>query len=298
MNFALITTIVLSLSNPFSVGLASTTVNSTVTAQFNELQLQVQQELKAEFTASVTSGEAPLTVTFDASASTGEGELTYEWWFGNGATATGANVSFTYEYSGEYVAILVVSDGNSESSTSQLIVVSSDKEPNIIQLPYTINTAEVGDDGQYIVLALLPTNINHVDTVPVFNTKQDRITFLRLVDANYHLISQEVVLPNIKESIHFDASNAVSAFALYTLSLNQVPSDDLIAIYPLIEQHPLFSEAVDRLRVLGGMRLVDIDASDPSILKFIADIGLEVARQYFIDNGTVNPDQLIPVEPE
>jgi len=272
VNWILLTTITLTLAIPFNMGLAGTTVNSVVTAQFNELQLQVEQKPEAKFTASVTSGEAPLTVTFDASASTGEGELTYEWWFGNGATATGKHVSFVYENSGEYVAILVVSDGKSESSATQLIVPTNDKEPNTIQLPYTIDTAEVGDDGQYIVRGLLPTNIQHVDTVPVFNTRQNRITFLSLVDTEYKEIAQEVVLPNIKESIHFNASNAVSALALYALSISQVPSDDLIAIYPLIEQHPLFPEAVNRLRILGGMRLVDIDANDPSILKFIADI--------------------------
>jgi len=54
-----------------------------------------------------------------------------------------------------------------------------------------IDTAEVGDDGQYIVRGLLPTNIQHVDTVPVFNTRQNRITFLSLVDTEYKEIAQE-----------------------------------------------------------------------------------------------------------
>ena len=61
--------------------------------------------------ATPASGVAPLAVTFSASATDPEGApLSYAWSFGDGGSATGANVSHTYA-AGSYTATLTVSDG-------------------------------------------------------------------------------------------------------------------------------------------------------------------------------------------
>ncbi len=58
------------------------------------------------------SGTAPLTVAFSGAATDPEAApLSYSWAFGNGATASGANVSYTYTTAGSYNATLSVSDG-------------------------------------------------------------------------------------------------------------------------------------------------------------------------------------------
>ena len=62
---------------------------------------------------SPTSGETPLTVEFDASQSTDPDDdpITFNWDFGDGATATGATVSHTYDKTGIYTVTLSPDDG-------------------------------------------------------------------------------------------------------------------------------------------------------------------------------------------
>ncbi len=71
-------------------------------------------------TASQTVGNVSLYVTFDASCSTdADGNaLTYSWDFGNGDSATGAQVATWYDYPGYYIVTLTVTDSNGASSVS------------------------------------------------------------------------------------------------------------------------------------------------------------------------------------
>ncbi|HQU86167.1 MAG TPA: PKD domain-containing protein [Pyrinomonadaceae bacterium] len=65
----------------------------------------------AIFTATPTSGNAPLTVAFDGRASLGANQLaTWSWTFGDGATGSGSQVSHLYSAPGKYTASLVVTD--------------------------------------------------------------------------------------------------------------------------------------------------------------------------------------------
>ena len=70
------------------------------------------QAPNAAFTATPTSGNAPLAVAFDASSSTdADGTITgYAWTFGDGATGSGQSTSHTYTASGTYTATLTVTD--------------------------------------------------------------------------------------------------------------------------------------------------------------------------------------------
>lgn len=75
-----------------------------------------------------TSGEAPLTVRFSSAASTdADGTLTSRQWnFGNGASSTEANPTFTYDTPGSYTATLTVTDnaGGAASSTVLITVLA------------------------------------------------------------------------------------------------------------------------------------------------------------------------------
>ncbi len=74
----------------------------------------------ARVTASPTNGTASLAVAFDGSASHDEDGtlLTYEWRFGDGASASGTNaVAHTYSVPGSYVAALTVTDDDGYTAT-------------------------------------------------------------------------------------------------------------------------------------------------------------------------------------
>jgi len=79
------------------------------------------------FTATPTSGAAPLTVVFNASASSDpDGTIaSYHWSFGDGATATGKNATHGYSTAGAYVVTLTVEDNEGATSTGSLIILVS-----------------------------------------------------------------------------------------------------------------------------------------------------------------------------
>ncbi|WP_299898833.1 glycoside hydrolase family 48 protein [uncultured Aquimarina sp.] len=80
----------------------------------------------ADFTATPTSGVAPVSVNFDASASTDENgdSLTYIWDFGDGESGAGVTITHEYAAIGEYEAKLTVSDGSKEDSKTITITVT------------------------------------------------------------------------------------------------------------------------------------------------------------------------------
>lgn len=85
----------------------------------------------AKGTAEPMLGKAPFEVDFDGrDSSDPDGDaLTYEWDFGNGDSATGAVVSYTYDSPGVYAATLTVSDGRGGSNTQFLIIGATENEP-------------------------------------------------------------------------------------------------------------------------------------------------------------------------
>ncbi|MEZ4415818.1 MAG: trypsin-like serine protease [Gemmatimonadota bacterium] len=74
----------------------------------------------ARFSATPTSGDAPLPVSFDATASADpDGTLAgYAWTFGDGGTGTGATTTHTYGTPGQYTARLVVTDARGAADTA------------------------------------------------------------------------------------------------------------------------------------------------------------------------------------
>ncbi|CAL2057315.1 glycoside hydrolase family 48 protein [Tenacibaculum sp. 190524A05c] len=82
----------------------------------------------ADFTASITSGEAPLLVSFDASNSSDpdSDSLTYTWDFNDGNTATGVMSQNTFTSKGNYSVTLTVDDGKGGTASKSVVIQVSD----------------------------------------------------------------------------------------------------------------------------------------------------------------------------
>lgn len=80
--------------------------------------------LQPEFTVDETAeANETATVAFDTSASTpGDGITSYEWWFGDGETATGPSPGHAYPTGGSYLATLEVTDAQGDRRVVQQIV--------------------------------------------------------------------------------------------------------------------------------------------------------------------------------
>lgn len=109
---------------------------ATLTVSYGEASTQVvtinggtvNTPPTAAFTATPTSGAAPLNVAFDASASSDPDPgavLTYNWDFGDGNTGTGVTTSHTYTADGVYTATLTVSDGTDSDTATESIAVGN-----------------------------------------------------------------------------------------------------------------------------------------------------------------------------
>jgi subtilisin family serine protease len=98
----------------------------------------------ATASASVSHGQAPLTVNFDASKSTDPQNfpLTYSWAFSDGAIATGATPAHTFQNHGSYTATLAVNDGHN-TTISTPIAISVNPAPPTVQ-PLTVQVNVMG----------------------------------------------------------------------------------------------------------------------------------------------------------
>ena len=85
----------------------------------NVLACPANQAPTASFTATPSTGAAPLAVAFDANASTDpDGTIvSYAWDFGDGTTGTGVTANHTYATVGAFTAQLIVTDDSTTSDT-------------------------------------------------------------------------------------------------------------------------------------------------------------------------------------
>ncbi len=82
------------------------------------------------FTATPTSGAAPLSVQFSANAVDNENDpLTYTWNFGDGTQATGKNTTHVYSATGSYSVSLVVTDPTHNTSSNVPLVINVGTPP-------------------------------------------------------------------------------------------------------------------------------------------------------------------------
>lgn len=127
----------------------------TVTAVPANLTVTGEAGLKANFTADVTSGEAPLTVHF-TDLSTGNVTVWY-WDFGDGAFSTEQNPVHTYNTSGNFSVNLTVADDTGASDNLEIpgYINVSEAPPVIVPvLFFTPQNASVnaGDTVEYALI--------------------------------------------------------------------------------------------------------------------------------------------------
>ncbi|MEI6891835.1 MAG: PKD domain-containing protein [Pontiella sp.] len=108
-----------SLSDDYTAELVVTDANGLMST--NTVLIEVLDFVSAVATASPLSGEMPLEVAFEATNSASSGSIiSYEWEFGDGKVANGAVVTNTYEISGDFTAMLVVTDSNGLTDTATI----------------------------------------------------------------------------------------------------------------------------------------------------------------------------------
>ena len=264
------------------MGLASITVNSTVTAQFNELQLQVEEKLEAKFAASVTSGEAPLTVTFDASASTGKGELTYNWRRCTGEAGESKIMEYTFTEVGDIGCTLLVTDSTGEQDSFYMVIHVSGGEPAVeLQLPYTMD-ADIAARA-YSALGRSSALLESADTIPVANYNNGKKTVITVFDSDINIIATDVVIPDIKENIHFSPKNTALAEMLTDWDIAEWPKEHKAQLYLRFDQHPRFQEAVD---VAAS---IEVFTGSEDFYLLTNEIVKDTARAYAIEQGWVDP---------
>jgi len=87
--------------------------------------------LQDGFTYSPTSPQPGDSISFTASARGGTPPYSYSWDFGNGASAPGASVTYSYAAAGHYTVALTVSDSrNRSNNTYQSLTIYSPAQPD------------------------------------------------------------------------------------------------------------------------------------------------------------------------
>jgi len=122
------------------------------------------QAPNASFTASPTSGNAPLAVSFNASNSNDpDGTIvSYSWTFGDGGTGTGVSPSHTYNIADTYTATLTVTDDDGATdSVSTQIQVTTAPIPN--QVPNASFTASPTSGNAPLAVSFNAANSNDPD---------------------------------------------------------------------------------------------------------------------------------------
>jgi PKD repeat protein len=203
VSFSLVTTILLSLVSPYYTGLA-TSSTAPSQASFQEVQVQAQGDINADFIASPASGTVPLTVQFAATPH--DPALSYHWDFGDGTTATGQAISHTFTSPGAYFVRLSVSQGQSSETVGRHVIVQSQRQADGY---YTVNPGDtiVGVDGVTFVTApSYATGASRLriertalpEDVPAINLQ----SYERLVSPYYEVFSPDVDVvasPNSRE---------------------------------------------------------------------------------------------------
>jgi len=147
----------------------------------DDLSANISDPPVASFTASSTSGPAPLDVDFSAISSTdSDGNIvSYAWDFGDGNFGTGVLASNTFSTEGEYTVSLVVTDNDGDVSVpfTQVITVTAPQNPPVLDpigdlsvtegdvsvITLTASDADAGDQITYFVNPTLPGFATFVD---------------------------------------------------------------------------------------------------------------------------------------
>jgi PKD repeat protein len=255
-------TYTISLTVTDSAGLTDTTTQTIVV---NEIQVPT-----ASFTATPTSGDAPLTVTLDGSESTSSSgnEITdYQWQSSEGQVKNGQNTSITYTQAGTYTISLIVTDsaGLSSTSTSQTIVVNEAPVPKVSFtatptsgiMPLTVNLDASNSTGNGITYqwtrndgiainensSTVSTTFENGGTYTVTLTitdqsgKQDQddrtLTIVPKLEPRFTVATNSALL----DTYTLDASNStVSSNTTYTWNIDEQPQGNESVLTKKLEE--------------------------------------------------------------
>jgi len=101
----------------------------------------------ASFTATPSTGSAPLLVSFDGTGSSGPATITdYDWDFGDGSTDTGSTTTHSYA-AGTWTARLTVTDSNGMTASTTKTIAAGNTAPSVTMTAPTCTTNcwKVGD---------------------------------------------------------------------------------------------------------------------------------------------------------
>jgi PKD repeat protein len=100
----------------------------------------------ASAAANPASGQVPLTVQFTAAGSSDpDGDpLSFSWDFGDGHSATGLAVSYTYETVGSFSVILTADDGRGGTDAAQVAVLTSAPDDPGIEIEWDERLTQLG----------------------------------------------------------------------------------------------------------------------------------------------------------
>ena len=138
----------------------------------------------ASFTATPTTGNAPLQVTFDAGTSTdsdGTQSYSYSWDYGDGNTGVGITSSHTYSTAGTYTAQLVVTDNRGATDTTiRTIQVDSPINENPIADLRFVDSLDCENNRLYTTLEIRSANSSPLrlgTSSILFTYNEDAIAF-------------------------------------------------------------------------------------------------------------------------
>jgi PKD repeat protein len=142
----------------YSVSLTVSNSSGTDTAtQSNYIVVTSPPPPVASFTASPTSGTAPLSVAFtDASSGSPTG---WSWSFGDGGTSTAQNPSHTYTTPGTYSVSLTVSNSSgTDTATQSNYITVTPPPPDFTLSASPANVAVVRGNTAKYTISITPTN--------------------------------------------------------------------------------------------------------------------------------------------
>ncbi len=155
--------------------------------------------------------EVATEVPFDGSGSTDNiGVTSYEWDFGDGATATGETVTHNYSTEGNFTVTLTVADaaGNTDTDTAE-IVVAEHVDEEVLEPGDIYTCGVIEQPGTYTLQTDLSASEEGVTTC--FEIKASNVT----LDGNGHAVYGD--LPGAAEGIHVLGTGSTTALENVTI---------------------------------------------------------------------------------